>query len=79
MWLRRRDVLTVLLAGGAALLGTPEASVASPLPPIKHVFIIAEENESATTTFGAAASDTAALDNYVAMVSGQAPKLKHLR
>jgi hypothetical protein len=84
----------VLLAGCGVLVGAPMASAASSLPPIKHVFVIVEENESAATTFGAGSpapylSQTlssegaylsqyygvghSSLDNYVAMVSGQAP------
>ena len=67
---------------------------ASALPPIRHVFVIVEENESASTTFASGSPATyltqtlvpqgayvpsyygighASLDNYIAMVSGQAP------
>ncbi len=64
------------------------------LPPIRHVFVIIDENESDSTTFGPASPATYlsktlvrqgaylpnyyavghnSLDNYIAMVSGQAP------
>ena len=88
--------------GGAAPASTATAGAvrarvapASPaLPPIGHVFVIALENESASTTFGAGSpapylsttlrSEGAYLpnyyavghesnDNYIAMISGQAP------
>jgi hypothetical protein len=69
-------------------------TAAAPLPPIRHVFIIVEENESASTTFAANSpapylartlrSEGAYLphyygighesnDNYIALISGQAP------
>jgi hypothetical protein len=78
-----------LLAG---LATTSSASAA--LPPIKHVFIIVLENESASTTFAPSSpapylSQTlkaqgayvpnyygighSSLDNYIAMIGGQAP------
>jgi phosphatidylinositol-3-phosphatase len=82
--------VTALLAG----FGAPAASAHAALPPIHHVFIIVEENESASVTFGPNSpapylaktlrADGAylpnyhgighdSLDNYIAMVSGQAP------
>ena len=93
-----RRVLPVAVALGAlavgALAGDSPAEVATTLPPIKHVFVIVLENESASTTFGLGspapflATDLvgqgafvpnyagighASLDNYLAMISGQAP------
>ncbi|MGA2010671.1 MAG: alkaline phosphatase family protein [Solirubrobacteraceae bacterium] len=79
------------LAVGACALAAPVSSAA--LPPIKHVFVIIEENEEVTSTFTNPAepyfsqtlpSDGVllrnyyaighnSLDNYIAMVSGQAP------
>ncbi len=77
----------------AAMAILPAAGSAA-LPPIRHVYIIVLENESASTTFGANSpapylSKTLrskglylpkyhgigheSLDNYIAMVSGQAP------
>ncbi len=77
----------------AVLLGAASSASAA-LPPIKHVFVLIDENESASTTFGAGSpapylsqtlvSEGAflpnyygvghnSLDNYIAMVSGQAP------
>src|SRR5581483_11226652 len=82
-----------LLALCAALMVPPAASAAA-LPPIKHVFVLIDENESAATTFGPGSPATFlsqtltkqgaflpnyygighfSLDNYIAMVSGQAP------
>jgi phosphatidylinositol-3-phosphatase len=81
--------LAATAAGGAT---TP--ATASSLPPIRHVFIIILENESASVTFGADSpapylaktltSEGAYLpnyygvghdsnDNYISMISGQAP------
>jgi hypothetical protein len=98
-----RRTFQSLAAGSLALLAlsacAPVAvSAATPaptaLPPIKHVFVIVEENEAASTTFAAGSpapylSQTLrsqgaylsgyygtghnSLDNYIAMVSGQAP------
>jgi hypothetical protein len=86
------SLLTGALCGAMLLMSAPIASAA--LPAIKHVFVIVDENESASTTFGAASpapylsqtlvSEGAylsqyygvghnSLDNYIAMVSGQAP------
>lgn len=91
----RLTMLRVMLAAFACatpLLTAANASAA--LPPIKHVFVLIDENESESTTFGPAQpapylSQTltsegaflpnyygighASLDNYIAMVSGQAP------
>jgi hypothetical protein len=95
-------VIRVALRGGAlgalacgGMLGTAGGAAAA-LPPIKHVFVIVGENESASTTFGASSpapylSQTlkaqgafipnyygvghSSLDNYIAMVSGQAPNM----
>ncbi|HWF50991.1 MAG TPA: alkaline phosphatase family protein [Solirubrobacteraceae bacterium] len=88
----RRGVVLGLLVCGALLAVAANASAA--LPPIKHVFLLIDENENAATTFGAGSpapylSQTlrsqgafipnyygighASLDNYIAMVSGQAP------
>jgi len=87
----RGACLVVLVCG--ALLGA-SASASAALPPIKHVFVLIDENESASTTFGPSSpapylsktlvSEGAylpnyygighdSLDNYIAMVSGQAP------
>jgi phosphatidylinositol-3-phosphatase len=87
-------------ASAMAAPASPEAGLvtaaraASVLPPIRHVFVIIDENESDSTTFGSASpapylSKTLvsqgaylpnyyavghnSLDNYIAMVSGQAP------
>jgi phosphatidylinositol-3-phosphatase len=89
----RGVALAALACGGT--LGTAGGAAAA-LPPIKHVFVIVGENESASTTFGASSpapylSQTlkaegayiqnyygvghSSLDNYVAMVSGQAPNM----
>lgn len=78
----------------ACALFLPSAASAYTPPPIRHVFIVIEENESASTTFGPGSpapylsqtlvSEGAyiphyygvghhSLDNYIAMVSGQAP------
>jgi hypothetical protein len=84
-----------VLAGALGTGGAVGAVRAAPsLPPIKHVFIIVLENESASVTFGPSSpapylSSTlrsegaylpnyhgvghASLDNYIAMISGQAP------
>jgi hypothetical protein len=43
-------LVAALLAGGLM----PSAASAAPLPPIRHVFVIVLENESASTTFGPA-------------------------
>jgi hypothetical protein len=87
----RLTVVAALAAIGALQMA---GSAAAALPPIKHVFIIMGENESASTTFGPSSpapylSQTlksqglfmpnyygvghSSLDNYIAMVSGQAP------
>jgi phosphatidylinositol-3-phosphatase len=91
---RRRAALVaaVLVAGALSLL--PAGAPAASLPPIRHVFLIVLENESASTSFGAASpapylaktltAEGAYLphyyavghesnDNYIAMISGQAP------
>jgi phosphatidylinositol-3-phosphatase len=82
------------IAGLACALLLPQAASAYSPHPIRHVFVVIDENESASTTFGPASpapylSHTLvsqgaylphyfgvghnSLDNYVAMVSGQAP------
>ena len=87
----RGACLTAMACG--ALLQVAGPASAAP-PPIKHVFIIVEENESEATTFGPGSpapylSKTLvgqgaylsnyygighhSLDNYIGMVSGQAP------
>ena len=85
----------VVLAGVVCGLVVPaSAAAASTLPPVKHVFVLIDENESASSTFGTPANDPylattlrsegaylpdyygighSSLDNYIAMVSGQAP------
>jgi hypothetical protein len=84
------------LALAAALLGALAPPAHAALPPIRHVFIIVLENESASTTFGPSSpapylsrtlhADGAYLphyhgtghesnDNYIAMISGQAPNV----
>lgn len=93
--------LALPAAGGAMSAPAPPqaasvsaARAASVLPPIRHVFVIIDENESDSTTFGAASPASylsktlvargaylpkyygvghSSLDNYIAMVSGQAP------
>jgi phosphatidylinositol-3-phosphatase len=90
---RRAAQLAAALAVLLPALPAAAASAAS-LPPIRHVFIIVLENESASTSFGANSpapylaktltSEGAYLpnyhaighesnDNYIAMISGQAP------
>jgi hypothetical protein len=93
--MRRRLTLAVLSIGLLTALGLASSGPASAaLPPVRHVFIIVLENESATTTFGSSSpapylSQTltsqgafvpnyygighASLDNYIAMIGGQAP------
>jgi hypothetical protein len=78
-------------------MATPTATAtATGMPPIRHVFIIVDENESESTTFGPSSpapylaktlpAEGAflpnyygighnSLDNYIAMLSGQAPNL----
>jgi hypothetical protein len=88
----RALTLALAILGGA--IGAQSAAAASGLPPIRHVFVIVLENESASTTFGPnspapylAKTVTAqgayvpnyygigheSNDNYIAMISGQAP------
>jgi phosphatidylinositol-3-phosphatase len=92
----RRGSVVVWLGALAMAFGLLIPSMASAYtpPPVKHVFVIIDENESASVTFGADSpapylSKTlvsqgaylpnyhgvghASLDNYIAMVSGQAP------
>jgi hypothetical protein len=73
------------------------AAGATAIPPIRHVFVIVLENESAATTFGAGSpapylsktlraagaylpkyygTGHESNDNYIAMISGQAPNLQ---
>src|SRR5581483_548393 len=89
----RRSAIVALVLCCAFLASAITASAAT-LPPVKHVFVLVDENESASTTFGASSpapylsrtlvSEGAflsnyygighvSLDNYIAMVSGQAP------
>ena len=91
-WAMPRGAFALALLGATFLTSTATAS--SALPPIKHVFVLIDENESASTTFGPSSpapylSQTLvsqgaylsnyygvghnSLDNYIAMVSGQAP------
>ena len=88
----RAFTLALAILGGA--IGAQPAAAAGGLPPIRHVFVIVLENESASTTFGPnsqapylAKTLTAkgayvpgyfgigheSNDNYIAMISGQAP------
>ncbi len=88
--LRWRVIVAAVVCG----LVVPAAAAATALPPIKHVFVLIDENESASSTFGTPANDPylattlrsegaylpdyygighSSLDNYIAMVSGQAP------
>jgi hypothetical protein len=87
-------VLALAAAIATTVLAPPAASAATGLPPIRHVFVIVLENESASTTFGpnsqapylakTLTSEGAYVpkyygighesnDNYIAMISGQAP------
>jgi len=87
-----RCACVLALVCGALLQAAARASAA--LPPIKHVFVVIDENEAEATTFGPGSpapylSQTlvaqgaylpnyygighSSLDNYIAMVSGQAP------
>jgi hypothetical protein len=86
--------LILALACSASLPAQAAPALARKLPPIRHVFVIVLENESAATTFGRAspapylsrtlrskgaflpnyhATGHFSNDNYIAMVSGQAP------
>jgi hypothetical protein len=89
----RRTLLALAITlAGSASFALP--ATAATLPPVKHVFVIVEENENLATTFGPGSpapylSGTlrsqgaflshyygvghSSLDNYIAMVSGQAP------
>ena len=92
-----RLALASLVLAPVALWTTGSAQAAG-LPPIRHVFVIVLENESAATTFGAGSpapylsgtlrAEGAYLphyygighqsnDNYVAMISGQAPNAQN--
>jgi hypothetical protein len=93
--LRRALLLTALVAlAGAVMCSSAWAAPQGGKFQIRHVFVIVLENESASTTFGAASpapylattlrSEGAflpnyygvghsSLDNYIAMISGQAP------
>jgi hypothetical protein len=56
--LRPRVMFAALVIASAALVGlTPTMSGAAPTASIRHVFIIMDENESATSTFGDPAAD----------------------
>jgi hypothetical protein len=87
-------LLALMACGTAAALPPASQPSASPLPPIRHVFIIVLENQSYAATFGAHSAAPylattlasegalltqyygighASLDNYLALVSGQAP------
>ncbi|HWF34971.1 MAG TPA: alkaline phosphatase family protein [Solirubrobacteraceae bacterium] len=88
---RARRLAAVGILSGAALLAGA-ANAAAALPPIKHVFVLIDENESEATTFAAGSPAVylkslvaqgafvpsyygighSSLDNYIAMVSGQA-------
>jgi hypothetical protein len=89
----RLCALTAWLAVAACWLATATPALAS-IPPIRHVFVIVLENESASTTFGPGskapylsttlraqgaylpnyhATGHQSNDNYVSMISGQAP------
>jgi phosphatidylinositol-3-phosphatase len=91
----RRLALLMVATAFAALAAQANAQT---LPPIHHVFIIIDENESASTTFGTNSpapylsktlrAEGAYLpnyyavghesnDNYIAMVSGQAPSVEN--
>ena len=49
--MRKRLSVVVLAISLLAALGIASSASAASLPPIKHVFIIVLENESASTTF----------------------------
>ncbi len=89
-----RRALALALAVLGAALAPSAASAASGLPPIRHVFVIVLENESAASTFGPNSpapylaktltsegafvpkyygTGHASNDNYISMISGQAP------
>jgi phosphatidylinositol-3-phosphatase len=88
-----RRLLLALGCIAGAVLG-PAATARAALPPVRHVFVIVLENESAEATYGPAspapylsrtlrgqgeflpnyyAIGHESLDNYLAMISGQAP------
>jgi phosphatidylinositol-3-phosphatase len=97
--LRRARLLTIV--GVAAMIvaaAGATAAVADSLPPIRHVFVIVLENESASVTFGPTnpapylsktlvsegaflpnyyATGHASNDNYISMISGQAPNTQN--
>jgi hypothetical protein len=95
---RRLAQLLVALSAVLAIPGvTRPASASAAQSPIRHVFVIVLENESASTTFGPASpapylSKTLTAqgaylpnyygvghnsnDNYIAMISGQAPNVQ---
>jgi len=83
-----------LALGVLGALAPPPAGAAAGLPPIRHVFVIVLENESASSTFGPGSPAPylaktltgegayvpkyygighESNDNYIAMISGQAP------
>ncbi len=91
----RRVTIALTLAALLALTGVGIARAAT--PPIRHVFVIVLENQSASTTFGSNSpapflSQTLRAqgaylpnyygighesnDNYIAMISGQAPNVE---
>jgi phosphatidylinositol-3-phosphatase len=96
---RRLALLLVALSGVVTIAGVARPAPAwAALPPIRHVFVIVLENESASTTFGPASpapylskalrAQGAYLpnyygvghdsnDNYIAMISGQAPNVSN--
>jgi hypothetical protein len=92
--MRKKLSVVVLAISLLATLGSVSSASSAALPPIKHVFIIVLENESASTTFAPSSpapylSQTltsqgafvpnyygighSSLDNYIAMIGGQAP------
>jgi hypothetical protein len=92
----RRLALLLILAGLAGLAGAAQALAAQ--PPIRHVFVIVLENESASTTFAPGspapylaktltsqgaflphyyATGHLSNDNYISMISGQAPNVQN--
>ncbi|MGH8211929.1 MAG: alkaline phosphatase family protein, partial [Rhodanobacteraceae bacterium] len=92
--LGRMVVAMSLLVAGASVSRTLERTQVSPLPRVRHVFVIVLENEPFQVTFGARspapylareltrqgallpnyyAIGHDSLDDYIAMISGQAP------
>jgi hypothetical protein len=95
---RRTGMLTALILAASALAALMPAMATAATSPVRHVFIVVLENESASVTFGPSSpapylsqtlrSEGAFLpnyfatghesnDNYISMISGQAPNAQN--